>query len=273
MNAPISTAGMGLLARETTGLDVRLAARKGEITGSTSGMAPGFVQGNLAILPAEYADDFLRFCQANPKPCPLIGISEPGSPMIPSLAADLDIRTDLPSYRVWESGALVAETGDVRDYWRDDLVTFVLGCSYSFEEALLQDGLPIHHLDNDRRVSMYRTNLPCTPAGRFAGPMVVSMRSFVPAQAIRAIQITTRFPSVHGAPVHIGMPEAIGIADIAVPDYGDPNPPLEGEIPVFWACGVTPQAVIAEARPSFAITHSPGQMLVTDRRNTELAIL
>lgn len=273
MNAPFAAARSGLYSQGTTGHAVRQAARSGTLTGDTSGMAPGFVQGNLAILPREYADEFLRFCQANPKPCPLIGISEPGDPAIPSLAADLDIRTDLPSYRVWENGEMVAEVSDVRDYWRDDLVTFVLGCSYSFEEALLQDGLPIHHIENDRVAAVFRTNVPCQPAGRFAGPLVVSMRSFVPAQAIRAIQITTRFPSVHGAPVHIGMPEALGIADIAKPDYGESNPPLDGEIPVFWACGVTPQAVIAQAKPSFAITHSPGSMLVTDRRNTELAIL
>jgi uncharacterized protein YcsI (UPF0317 family) len=272
MNAPFSTPRSGLYAQGTTGAAVRQAARSGALTGDTAGLAPGFVQGNLAILPKEYADEFLRFCQANPKPCPLIGISEPGSPAIPALGADLDIRTDVPKYRVWENGEMVAEVNDIGDYWRDDLVTFVLGCSYSFEEALVQDGLPMHHIENDRIVSVFRTNVPCTPAGRFSGPLVVSMRSFTPAQAIRAVQVTSRFPSVHGAPVHIGLPEALGIADITKPDDGDSNPPLDGEIPVFWACGVTPQAVIAQAKPSFAITHAPGSMLVTDRKNTELAI-
>ncbi len=252
---------------------VRLRCRDGSIAGSTAGMAPGYVQGNLAVLPKAYADEFLRFCQANPRPCPVVGIGEAGRPEVPSLGADLDIRTDLPRYRIWEDGELVAEVGDVTEHWRDDLVSFVIGCSLSFEEALLQEDIPLRHVERGEHVPMYRTNVECVPAGRFAGPLVVSMRPLVPAHAIRAIQITTRFPAVHGAPVHIGLPEAIGVADIASPDYGDPNPPREGEIPVFWACGVTPQAVIARARPSFAITHAPGCMLVTDRRNTEFSVL
>lgn len=257
----------------STGRDVRLACRSGEIDYSTAGTAPGYVQANLAILPQEYAEDFLRFANANPRACPVIGVAERGSPFVPSLGEDLDLRTDLPAYRIWENGELVAEVKDVSDYWRDDLVSFAIGCSLSFEEALMQEGLPLRHIENGQHVPMYRTSIPCVPAGRFHGPTVVSMRPLVPAQAIRAIQITTRFPSVHGAPIHIGLPEAIGIADIAKPDYGDPNPPREGEIPVFWACGVTPQAVIAQAKPSFAITHAPGSMLVTDRKNTEFSIL
>lgn len=257
----------------TDGRDIRLGCRSGEIVRGTAGMAPGYVQGNLAILPKEYADEFLRFCNANPRACPVIGVSEAGSPLVPSLGEDLNIATDLPAYRVWKDGEMIAEVHDVRDYWRDDLVSFVIGCSLSFEEALMQEGLPLRHVEAGQHVPMYRTNIQCATAGRFHGPTVVSMRPLVPAQAIRAIQITTRFPSVHGAPIHIGLPEAIGIADVATPDYGDPNPPREGEIPVFWACGVTPQAVIAQAKPSFAITHAPGCMLVTDRKNTELSIL
>jgi uncharacterized protein YcsI (UPF0317 family) len=229
------------------------------------------VQGNLAILPVAFASDFLRFCQLNPKPCPLIGMSQPGNPTIPDLGADLDIRTDLPLFRVWRDGRLVEEPTDLRAVWRDDLVAFVLGCSLSFEEALLQEGLPIRHVETRSRVPMYRTNIACAPAGPFSGPMVVSMRPFSPPQAIRAIQITSRFPAVHGAPVHIGFPELIGIGALSAPDYGDPVEVGAGELPVFWACGVTPQAVIEAAKLPFAITHAPGSMLVTDLKNTQLA--
>src|ERR1700758_2146267 len=252
--------------------EARLAYRSGK-TGSTAGVAKGFVQGNLAILPEKFAASFHRFCQLNPKPCPIIGMSDVGDPRIPSLGLDLDIRTDVPGYRVWRDGEVIDEPTDVKAHWRDDLVAFVLGCSFSFEEALLAEGLPIRHIERDVRVPMYRTNVACQSAGPFAGPMVGSMRPFRPAQAIRAVQITTRFPSVHGSPVHLGHPHSIGIKDIAKPDYGDAVPVEEDEIPVFWACGVTPQAVIAAAKVPFAITHAPGLMLVTDLRNKDLAVL
>jgi uncharacterized protein YcsI (UPF0317 family) len=240
---------------------------------TTAGVANGYVQGNLAILPEKQAADFHRFCQLNPKPCPIIGMSEVGNPKIPALGLDLDVRTDVPRYRVWRDGEVVDEPTDVMAHWRDDLVTFVLGCSYSFEEALLDEGLPIRHIELDTRVPMYRTNIACQPAGPFSGPMVVSMRPFKPKDAIRAVQITSRYPSVHGAPVHLGLPQSIGIADIGRPDYGDPVPVASDEIPVFWACGVTPQAVIAAAKTPFAITHAPGLMLVTDLQNRHLAVL
>ena len=255
-----------------TGLDVRFASRSGALDAPTTGLAPGFVQGNLAILPHEYAEDFLRFCQANPKPCPLLGVSEAGDPAIPALAADLDIRTDIPRYRVWRDGAIVDEPRDIKSVWRDDLVSFVLGCSFSFEEALLAAGVPVRHIENGTNVPMYRTNVQTARAGRFHGPLVVSMRPMKPADAIRAVQITTRLPSVHGAPVHLGFPEAIGIKDIAKPDYGDAVPVERGELAVFWACGVTPQAAIAAAKVPFAITHAPGYMLVTDLKNARLAV-
>jgi len=256
-----------------TGRDARLAARGGELKGQTAGVAPGFVQGNLAILPGDLAGDFLRFCQLNPKPCPLLAASAPGDVRLPTLGEDLDIRTDLPRYRVFVRGEVVDEPSDIRAHWRDDLVAFVLGCSFSFEEALLAEGLPIRHIEHKVRVPMYRTNIQCEPAGPFAGPMVVSMRPFKPAQAIRAVQITSRFPSVHGAPMHLGLPHSIGIADLAKPDYGDPVPVEADEIPVFWACGVTPQSVIAAAKIPFAITHAPGLMLITDLQNRDLAVL
>ncbi len=250
----------------------RLACRAGNAD-QTAGMAPGFVQGNLAILPEKLAASFHRFCQLNPKPCPIIGMSDVGDPKIPSLGIDLDIRSDLPRYRVWRDGVLADEPTDIMAHWRDDLVAFVIGCSFSFEEALMADDIPIRHIEQNVRVPMYRTTTACQPSGPFAGPMVVSMRPLRPADAIRAVQITSRFPSVHGAPVHIGLPQSIGIADIGKPDYGDAVTINADEIPVFWACGVTPQAVIAAARVPFAITHAPGLMLVTDLKNKHLAVL
>jgi uncharacterized protein YcsI (UPF0317 family) len=241
--------------------------------GSTAGVAPGYVQGNLVILPEAQASAFHRFCQLNPKPCPIIGMSDVGNPSIPALGLDLDIRTDIPQYVVWKDGEAIDRPYEVTKYWRDDLVSFVIGCSYSFEEAMMADDLPIRHIEQNVLVPMYRTNIPCKSAGPFAGPMVVSMRPLKPADAIRAVQITSRFPSVHGAPVHLGLPQSIGIKDINKPDYGDAVRINDDEIPVFWACGVTPQAVIAAARVPFAITHAPGVMLVTDLKNKHLAVL
>ena len=263
-------------ARDTADLSPSVAARhacRSGMAATTAGVANGFVQGNLAILPEKLAASFHRFCQLNPKPCPIIGMSDVGDPRIPALGIDLDIRTDLPRYRVWRDGEVVEEPTDIMAHWRDDLIAFVIGCSYSFEEALLADGLPIRHIERNVRVPMFRTNIACSAAGPFAGPMVVSMRPFKPADAIRAVQVTSRFPSVHGAPVHLGHPHAIGIADINKPDYGDPVPVEADEIPVFWACGVTPQSVIAAAKLPFAITHAPGLMLVTDLMNKQLAVL
>jgi uncharacterized protein YcsI (UPF0317 family) len=250
---------------------IRLAARAQRITGQTAGLAPGFVQGNLVVLPASVAEEFLRFCQRNPKPCPLIAVSEPGEPRIVSLGDDVDLRTDLPCYRVWRDGAVVASVPSVADVWRDDLVAFVIGCSFSFEEALTAEGIPLKHVSAGTTVPMYRTNVMCEPAGRFSGPLVVSMRPMNAADAIRAIQITSRFPAVHGAPVHLGDPALIGIRDLSRPDYGDAVAISPDELPVFWACGVTPQAAIAAAGIPFAITHAPGCMLVTDIPNARLA--
>jgi uncharacterized protein YcsI (UPF0317 family) len=256
-----------------TGLEARLAIRSGAWSAPTSGIAPGFVQGNLAILPAALATDFLRFCQLNPKPCPVLAVGAPGDWRLPSLGEDLDIRTDICRYRVFRNGQVIDEPTDVKKYWRDDLVIFALGCSFSFEEALTEDGIELRHVTENCAVSMYRTNVPTTPAGPFHGPLVVSMRPLKPADAIRAIQITTRFPAVHGAPVHIGKPELIGIKDIHKPDYGSAVTINPDELPVFWACGVTPQSVVDTVKPEFCITHYPGTMLVTDRKNTEFAIM
>jgi uncharacterized protein YcsI (UPF0317 family) len=251
----------------------RLRMRRGEFSGPTSGLAPGNVQANLVILPKALAHDFLRFAQANPRPCPVLAVTEAGDPRLPTLGEDLDLRTDLPRYRVWRHGELVEEPTDISHMWRDDLVGFAIGCSFSFEEALIEDGIEVRHIACNSNVPMYRTSIDCVPAGVFHGKLVVSMRPMKPADAIRAVQITSRFPSVHGAPVHLGLPEQIGIKDIAKPDYGDAVPVREGELPVFWACGVTPQSVIASAKPEFCITHAPGSMLITDLRNTSLSAL
>ncbi|MEO0435697.1 MAG: putative hydro-lyase [Pseudomonadota bacterium] len=252
--------------------ELRAQIRAGAFTGNTSGFAPGFVQCNLVILEQAWATDFLRFCQSNPKPCPLIASSQnPGDTDLPTLG-DIDIRTDVPSYRVFRDGEPVEERTDIIDLWSDRFMVFALGCSFSFEEALIEAGLEVRNVSLGCNVPMYNTRIPCEPAGPFAGNMVVSMRPFKPAQAIRAIQICSRFPSVHGAPIHFGDPAEIGIKDLTVPDYGDAVPIARGEVPVFWACGVTPQQALAAAAPPIAITHSPGCMLVTDKRNSELAV-
>lgn len=252
---------------------LRQAIRCGTHGGNTSGLAAGYVQCNIVILPAAWASDFLRFCQLNPRPCPLIASSmSPGDYTLPPLG-DIDIRTDVPSYRVFRGGEFVEEVSDINALWQDDLVTFALGCSFSFEEALLADGLEVRNVTEGRNVPMYRSSIDCMAAGPFASKMVVSMRPFKAADAIRAIQICTRFPAVHGAPVHLGDPGLIGIADLAQPDYGEAVSIEENELPLFWACGVTPQVALEAARPPFAITHSPGCMLVTDLRNSQLAVM
>ncbi len=255
-----------------TGEDVRRACRNGDLTEQTSALAPGFAQANLVVLPRELAFDFLLFCKRNPKPCPLLDVTEPGSPLPAHLAPTADLRTDLPRYRVWENGKLVDEPTDISDRWRDDFVSFVIGCSFTFESAMLRAEIPLRHIELGTNVPMYRTNIACQPAGRFSGPMVVSMRPLSPGDAIKAVQITSRFPDVHGAPIHLGLPDQIGIANISKPDFGDVVPVHDNEIPVFWACGVTPQAVLMAAKLPLAITHCPGCMFVTDVLDETLAV-
>lgn len=252
--------------------EVRAAARSGRLIGQTSGLAPGFAQANLVFLPQALAADFLLFCQRNPKPCPLLDVTSPGDPIPRRVAPTADLRTDAPRYRVWREGQLVAEPTDLLELWRDDLVGFVIGCSFTFESALLRAGVPVRHIEQGCNVPMFRTNVACEPAGIFQGPLVVSMRPMTPADAIRAVQVTSRYPAVHGAPVHLGFPEQIGIADLQRPDYGDPVSLRTGELPVFWACGVTPQSVLMAAKPPLAITHSPGCMFITDLKDEQLAV-
>lgn len=250
---------------------LRQQIRSGQFNSQTSGLAQGYVQCNMAILPQSWAAEFLLFCQRNAKACPLVAVSEPGQFLMPDLGKDVDLRSDVPAYRVFRYGELIEEVQDIRALWRDDLVSFLIGCSFSFEEALLAAGLDVRHISEGKNVPMYNTSLDCVSAGRFSGTMVVSMRPMKPADAIRAIQICSRFPAVHGAPVHFGDPAAIGISDLRSPDYGEAVSIRPGEVPVFWACGVTPQAVIKQAKPEFCITHSPGHMLVTDLLNSSLA--
>ena len=248
----------------------RSIIRAGEYTRQTAGIAPEYVQGNLCVVPKELALDFSAFCQRNPKPCPLIGMGPPGDPTLPDLG-DFDIRTDLPRYCVFKDGRLIDEPTDIPSYWSDDLVIFLLGCSMSFELPMRQAGIRLQHIERDTIVPMYRTNINCVQAGPFEGKMVVPMRPLTPADAIRAIQITSRFPAVHGAPVHLGLPEAIGVRDLQRTDFGDPPEMQEGLLPVFWACGVTPQVAIESAKPSICITHYPGSLLITDKLNISLA--
>ena len=256
--------------RHATGADVRRLARLGELTGPTPGLALGHVQANLVVVPRDLAFDFLLFCQRNPKPCPLLDVTEPGSAEPRLVAPGADLRDDLPRYRVYRHGELVDEPTSLRAWWRDDLVGFLLGCSFTFESALLQAGVPVRHVEAGCNVPMYRTDRPCRPAGAFRGPLVVSMRPLTPVQAVRAVQVCSRFPRAHGAPVHFGDPAALGIRDLARPDFGDPVEVRPGEVPVFWACGVTPQAVAMEVRPPLLITHKPGHMFVTDLRDSDL---
>lgn len=251
----------------------RLQVRQRALTGPTAGYCGEFAQANLAILPRRFADDFLRFCFLNPKSCPLLAVGEPGEWDVPALGADLDLRRDVAAYYVYRDGEKTAEVADLLALWRDDLVAFAIGCSFSFEEMLKREAIPLRHIDSGVNVPMYRTHIPNKPSGPFGGTLVVSMRPMKAADAIRAIQLTSRFPQVHGAPVHIGDPALIGIPDLSRPDYGDAVETYRDELPVFWACGVTPQSAIESARLPFAIAHKPGHMLMTDIPNRTLAVI
>ncbi len=252
--------------------EVRDLIRSNEWRGVTSGAAPGYVQANIAILPREVAFDFLLFCQRNPKPCPVLEVVEAGCFEPAHMAPGADLRTDIPRCRIFENGELVGEQENITSIWRDDLVSFLLGCSFSFESALVNAGIPLRHIDQGKNVAMYVTNVETTPAGVFSGPMVVSMRPVHRSQVVRAVQVTSRFPAVHGAPVHVGDPGVLGIRDISRPDFGDAVEIREDEVPIFWACGVTPQAVALNSKPSLMITHAPGYMFITDWRDEDYAV-
>jgi len=258
---------------QLTPKEIRNLIRKGKWDQPTAGLAMGYAQANLVILPQKYAFDFLLFCQRNPKPCPLLEVLEPGEFRTKFLSLDADIRTDIPLYNIYRKGRLQNTIQEIRGLWQNDFVSFLLGCSFSFEEALLRAKIPIRHIEENKNVPMFITHIPCKPAGVFHGPLVVTMRPISSEKVPRAVQITSRYTSVHGAPVHIGEHTAIGIKDLRKPDFGDPVAIKRGEIPVFWACGVTPQAVVMKAKPDLCVTHAPGHMFISDMLNEELANL
>ncbi|NEO94832.1 MAG: putative hydro-lyase [Moorea sp. SIO3G5] len=251
---------------------IRHLCRLGEFHTPTPGVASGYVQANLVVLPKSVAFDFLLFCHRNPKPCPLLDVTDVGEHEARIVAPGSDLRTDLPRYNIFRQGELVEEVTDIREYWRDDFVAFVIGCSFSFESALLKAGLPVRHIEEGKNVPMYTTSLSCLSAGVFSSCLVVSMRPLSAGEAIQAVKITSRYPKAHGAPVHLGEPDLIGISNLNSPDFGDAVTIEEGEIPVFWACGVTTQIALGQAKPEIAITHAPGHMLITDIQDESLVV-
>lgn len=250
--------------------EIRSLVRKGKWDRPTAGLAMGYAQANLVILPEKYAFDFLLFCQRNPKPCPLLEVLEPGQYQTAFLSKGADIRTDIPRYNIYRNGRLEATVKEIKSLWKDDWVTFLLGCSFSFEEALLRAGIPVRHIEEKKNVPMYITHILCEPAGLFNGPMVVTMRPIPSEKVSLAVQITSRYRMVHGAPLHIGDPRRIGIKNLKRPDFGDSVTIYKGEVPCFWACGVTPQSVVMKAKPELCITHTPGHMFISDLLNEEL---
>ena len=250
--------------------DLRADIRSGKWNQPTAGLAPGDVQANLVVVPKELASDFLLFCQRNPKPCPVLEVVEAGEVEPKKLAPNADLRTDLPSYRVFHTGEFVGEEHDIKHLWSDDFVSFLLGCSFTFDSILTDAGIPIRHIEEDKNIPMYITSHECVPAGIFTGPLVVSMRPIPSNKVAQAVEITRRYPTMHGEPIHIGDPKAIGITNLSCPEYGDAVNVNDGEVPVFWACGVTPQAVAINSKPSTMITHSPGHMFITDLKNDKL---
>lgn len=252
---------------------LRELIRRNEFVKPTAGLANGFAQANLVVLKKEEAFDFLLFAQRNPKSCPILDVTEPGSP-IPAMAApSADIRTDLPKYRIYRHGVLTEEVTDITEYWEEDMVGFLIGCSFTFEHALLRNDISVRHIEEDCNVPMYITNIPCVKAGKFHGMTVASMRPIRQEEVVRAVQVTSRFPAVHGAPIHIGNPEELGITELSRPDFGDAVTIRDGEVPVFWACGVTPQAVAMATKPPLMITHAPGHMFITDLQDEKLGVL
>lgn len=259
------------MSNQLTPVELRHQSRSGIFTDQTSGLCPGYTQANLVILPKSQAYDFLLFAQRNPKPCPILEVADAGSRQLRTFAQDVDLAKDFPKYRVYENGKMVSEPTDVADLWRDDLVSFLIGCSFSFEAALIAAGIEMRHITMHRNVPMYSTSIEAKSAGIFHGKYVVSMRPIPESQVVKAVTITERLPQVHGTPLQIGDPAAIGITDLDHPDFGDAVDIHPGEVPVFWACGVTPQQVVMQSKPEFVITHSPGHRLVTDVKDNQLA--
>ena len=263
---------LGTLKNDLSPAQLRKLIRKGKWTRPTAGVVPGYVQANLVMIPKDLAFNFLLFCVRNPKPCPILDVLEAGE-VEPKIAAGADLRTDLPRYRVYKEGKIKEEVDNVMDIFHDDMVSFLLGCSFSFEDALIAAGIPVRNVEEEKNVSMYITNRDCQPAGPFSAPLVVTMRPMRPEQAVRAVQVTTRFHLTHGAPIHLGSPERIGIEDLNRPDFGDPVTIRPGEIPVFWACGVTTILAATSTPLPLVITHAPGHMFVSDLRDEHLTLL
>jgi uncharacterized protein YcsI (UPF0317 family) len=252
---------------------IRRLFRENKLIKPTSGMAQGHVQANLVVLPKSLAYDFLLFAQRNPKPCPILDVTDMGSPEPGRVAPGADLRFDIPQYRIYRNGELAAEVTDLESYWTEDMVGFLIGCSLTFETAFLRNGIPVRHIEEDHAVPMYITSIECNPAGAFTGPTVVSMRPIPEQMLSRAVQITSRTPAAHGAPIHIGSPGSIGIKDIDKPEFGEPVTIRAGEVPVFWACGVTPQAVAMKSKPEIMLAHAPGHMFICDIRDEDLAVI
>ena len=260
----------GMLNLPSLPSEIRQLCRDEKLDSPTPGLALGFVQANLVVLPYSLAFEFLLFCQRNPKPCPILDVTEVGDPEPKIIAPGADIRTDLPRYRIFRHGELVEEATDIRPFWRSDLVAFLIGCSFSFENAMLNSELPVRHVEEEKNVPMYKTNIECIPTRIFSSPLVVSMRPLPTNNVVRAIEVTSRYYKAHGSPIHIGSPDVIGIKDLGKPDYGDAVTLRDGEVPVFWACGVTTQTAILQAKPELAITHSPGHMFISDLKDESL---
>jgi uncharacterized protein YcsI (UPF0317 family) len=258
-----------MMSISTLPSEIRQQCRTGELKTPTPGLALGYVQANLVVLPYDLAFDFLLFCQRNPKPCPILDVTEVGNPEPKLIAPGADIRTDLPRYRIFRQGQLVEETTDIRPFWRDDLVAFLIGCSFSFENAMLNAGLSVRHIEEGKNVPMYKTSIQCIPSGTFSSPLVVSMRPLPAHHVVRSVEVTSRYYKAHGSPVHIGNPGVIGIEDLGSPDYGDMVTLRDNE--VLWACGVTTQTAILQAKPEFAMTHAPGHMFVSDLKDEDLS--
>jgi uncharacterized protein YcsI (UPF0317 family) len=259
--------------QQLTPKEIRRLIRKGKWDKPTAGVAMGYAQANLVILSQKYAFDFLLFCQRNPKPCPLLEVLETGEFRTKFLSLDADIRTDIPRYHIYQKGRLQRTVKNIKSLWEADFVSFLLGCSFSFEEALVRANIPVRHIEENKNVPMFVSSIPCKSAGVFHGPLVVTMRPIPSDKVTQAVQITSRYASVHGAPIHIGDPSTIGVKDLREPDFGDPVTIKKREIPVFWACGVTPQAVVMKTKPDLCITHAPGHMFISDLLNEELAVL
>jgi uncharacterized protein YcsI (UPF0317 family) len=249
-------------------IEIRESIRSGKWEGMTVGRAGRYVQTGLVVLPKSSAYDFLVFCQRNPKPCPLLEVTDPGCPTLTKLAPGADIRYEIGSYDIWREGKLDEQVPDIKQYWKKDSVGFMLGSSLTFSQALKEA-----ECESSTGITLYNTNITCVPSGSFKGHMVVTMQTLPPEKVARAVQVTGRFQATHGAPIHIGDPEAIGITDLSKTTGNTSAPSIpKGHVPLFWACSVTPQIIAQETKIDFMITHSSGHGFVTDLMDYDIAV-